>query len=74
MSGFYCKKGAQANSPVGQVVDGNVENDICPKGYYCPEGTVTPFPCPQGTFSNREKLEDQSKCELCPPGTGFLVA
>ena len=24
----------------------------CPPGYYCPEGTFAPIPCPAGTFNS----------------------
>ena len=43
-------------------------NDVCPVGYYCPNGTDYPFPCPRGTFSNVEEVTSEDGCELCPPG------
>ena len=55
-------------NPVNHIVNGQVLNDMCPKGYYCPKGTSSPLPCPQGTFSNVTMLEDESACEICPRG------
>ena len=43
-------------------------NDVCPVGYFCPNGTDYPFPCPRGTFSNVEEVTDVDGCEPCPPG------
>ena len=41
----------------------------CPQGYYCPVGTDEPIPCPRGTFSNRSKLQSESQCYNCTPGS-----
>lgn len=41
----------------------------CPKGYFCPQGTGAPQPCPAGTFSANEKATDVSFCELCTAGS-----
>ena len=43
---------------------------ICPRGYYCEEGTEQPFksPCPKGTYSNKLGLQKVSECEDCLPG------
>ena len=40
----------------------------CPKGYYCPAGTVSPIPCPVGTYSKQVKLSSQEQCLSCPGG------
>jgi len=37
-------------------------NSICPKGYYCPNGTDFPVPCPAGTYST---LVCQSWMTVC---------
>jgi len=38
---------------------------ICPKGYYCKEGSSAPTPCPMGTYSDVEGITSQSECKLC---------
>ena len=30
--------------------DDNTIRGQCPKGYYCPEGSEAPTPCPAGTY------------------------
>ncbi|XP_035857407.1 zonadhesin-like [Sander lucioperca] len=41
---------------------------VCPQGFYCPEGTSTPKPCPEGTYSIRSALSDGSECSPCGGG------
>ncbi|KAM4567238.1 uncharacterized protein PAE49_010636 isoform 2-T2 [Odontesthes bonariensis] len=41
---------------------------LCPLGFYCPDGTSTPKPCPEGTYSSRSALSDGSECTPCGGG------
>ena len=43
---------------------------ICPRGYYCPEGTkfATEYGCPNGTFNAVEGIEKEDDCQYCPQG------
>ena len=68
--GFFCQGGAETPNPVNVIIDHDTSNDICPSGYYCPEGTIYPIPCPQGTYSAKNMLKDVSACESCPAGIG----
>ncbi len=43
-------------------------NDVCPVGYYCPNGTAYPLPCPIGTFSIVDGLGKVEECQPCPEG------
>lgn len=45
-------------------VDG-ITGDVCPVGYYCPEGTGISIRCEAGTFTDTEQNEE---CLLCTPG------
>lgn len=47
-SGHYCTLGSNMTDPIGQTF-----GDLCPPGYFCPEGTgdYQHFPCPNGTYS-----------------------
>ena len=56
--GVVCLEGSSAN---------NVSNNICPLGYYCPDG-VSALGCPTGTFGNKTGLTDSAECSICPPG------
>ena len=40
----------------------------CPKGSYCPAGSVSHVPCPTGTFSSATSLSSAADCEPCPAG------
>jgi hypothetical protein len=41
---------------------------ICPAGFYCPAVTITPLPCPVGTFSKFVGLNAISQCQPCDSG------
>ncbi|KAA0165573.1 hypothetical protein FNF28_03425 [Cafeteria roenbergensis] len=51
-AGFFCE--AASVTPTGM--------GLCPKGFFCPEGTPAPIPTPKGT-------EAASEGTVCPPGT-----
>lgn len=38
------------------------------QGFYCPDGTSVPEPCPEGTYSSRSALSDRSECTPCGGG------
>ncbi|KAM4652057.1 LOW QUALITY PROTEIN: uncharacterized protein O3C94_014393 [Discoglossus pictus] len=59
-AGFFCILGATSPRPQ----DG-INGDICPKRHFCPEGSSSPIPCPEGTYSN---TTGQITCNLCPIG------
>ena len=47
--------------------------DICPRGYYCPNGTklATEFACPNGTYNDLEGITAESQCKNCTTGECF---
>ena len=53
--GFFCPRG------IGEVD----ENNLCPPAHFCPEGSITPMPCPPGTYQGSK---GSSQCEQCPRG------
>ncbi|XP_053729819.1 SCO-spondin isoform X1 [Synchiropus splendidus] len=55
VAGFYCPGGD--SSATG--------SDVCPPAHYCPEGTLSPIPCPAGSFANRT---GHAVCQRCPAG------
>ncbi|XP_042853836.1 platelet endothelial aggregation receptor 1-like [Panthera tigris] len=61
LTGFFCRHGAIV--PNGSLEDGT--SGPCPAGHFCPPGTVTPRPCPAGTYNS---LASQGHCESCPEG------
>ena len=52
---------------------GETYGDVCPAGYYCPEGAANPTVCPLGTYYSGVKNKGAlaygnttTYCELCP--------
>lgn len=64
--------GAKSASPEkdGPVVNKTFPftNDQCVPGYYCPNATDVPKPCPAGYFSDQSGLKSDSDCKECAPG------
>ena len=54
---FYC--------PNGSI---QTDQEQCPAGSYCPQGTQSPTPCPEGTYSNTPELYNITQCTDCDPG------
>lgn len=63
-AGYFCVTGATGAAPTQ-----GLDADICPKGFYCPEGTLTPQPCPPGTFNPITGLQRVDQCTDCIGGT-----
>ena len=57
---YYCSGNATNSAPT----DG-VTGDKCPVGSYCPAGSGSPVPCPDGSFTDTELNEE---CLACMPG------
>ena len=57
-----CSKGSFCNR-TGLSVPEN-----CLKGYYCPDGTKDPYPCPKGTFNAELSKGNETDCDQCPVG------
>jgi hypothetical protein len=57
--------GANTSTPVGMPF-----GDLCPPGYYCPEGTAQyqHHPCPNGTYSKYTGNSAVDNCTRCDPG------
>ena len=63
--GTFCANGIISKCAAGryQPLSGQVRCDnACPPGFYCPEGSAEPIPCPVGTFS----LGLVEACTACP--------
>ncbi|WAR09706.1 hypothetical protein MAR_034782, partial [Mya arenaria] len=66
-AGHYCTSGALSANPTmlsaSQCPAGTVHpivGDVCPIGYYCPEGMDNPIGCPTGTYQD---LTSQDHCK-----------
>mmetsp|Transcript_6632 Transcript_6632/g.24821 ORF Transcript_6632/g.24821 Transcript_6632/m.24821 type:complete len:4721 (-) Transcript_6632:61-14223(-) len=70
-AGYICFTGSP--SPTPQVAANDAcDHCICPKGFYCPEGTKWPIPCTNGTFGGQEGGKNSSVCGACQPGDWCL--
>lgn len=56
-AGFYCAWGSS-----------KADGTLCPAGFFCPNGTKNPIPCPAGTFTSEMGSTDQGNCKTCLPG------
>jgi hypothetical protein len=63
---FVCP--ATLYCPSGTSRIPNTESDGCRVGYYCPEGTAAPMPCPAGTFNPHRGRGEVGECVQCTPG------
>lgn len=70
-AGYICHSGSPTNTPTN-IPQSFCDFCICPKGYYCPEGTMWPIPCPSGTFGTEEGGTNSSSCGECQPGDWCL--
>ncbi|XP_067362811.1 uncharacterized protein [Channa argus] len=43
------------------------EKLVCQPGFYCPEGSSTPVPCPKGTYGLTAEGVSIDSCLKCPP-------
>ncbi len=59
-AGYYCVRNASTSTPS----DGTT-GDVCPIGYYCPEGTAIPKQCEPGTYTDTTQ---NSQCLPCTAG------
>lgn len=65
-SGYVCYGSSSLPNPVES--DEVIFGALCPSGHYCSEGSAAGIPCPAGTYSIGQGLDDVSQCLLCPPG------
>lgn len=42
----------------------------CARGHFCPPGTRYPteYPCPRGTYTQSDALQEEAQCTVCPGG------
>ena len=61
--GYYCIGRASTSTPT----DG-VTGNICPAGFFCPSGSISPIGCPIGTYSSSTGRSNATDCISCPAG------
>ena len=61
-----CPAGTWCNASA--TTDPTADDLLCPAGHFCPNGTVTPEPCPAGTFRPYTGAKEPSECDACPAG------
>ncbi|RQX68437.1 putative GCC2 and GCC3 domain protein [Toxoplasma gondii CAST] len=74
IQGHICWEGSWLAAPFAGDVNPDLDgspvllNGQCPKGFYCPQGTPFPQPCPKATYAAFEGAKDPSECTPCAPG------
>ncbi|KAM4702881.1 uncharacterized protein WCC33_011421 [Rhinophrynus dorsalis] len=63
LPGYYCATGVSMSAPTGENFTG--DGGACPVGHYCPQGSVHPLACPEGTYNI---FSHQNVCSPCPAG------
>ncbi|XP_040929476.2 uncharacterized protein si:dkey-103g5.4 isoform X2 [Betta splendens] len=51
----------------GHAGDYNQERPPCQPGFYCPAGSSSPVPCPEGTYGPTAEAVSVDGCLTCPP-------
>ena len=64
---FFCRQYAMSATP-SQGSDA----DICPEGFFCPEGTAEPEQCLPGSFSDTVGLYSAEMCNNCTAGKLYI--
>lgn len=62
-AGYHCIKNSTVPAPTN-----GINGNECPKGHYCPEGTLTPVACPFGSYLNSRGAKNETYCQACTPG------
>ena len=84
--GKYCRAGVETNCAGGTYEPryGSDTCQICPKGYFCPEGAIIPIicpiahfcvtqrpsavPCPNGSYTGSTGIQSAAQCRQCTTG------
>ena len=68
LQGYYGNASTATNPDC--TVPGQTSVDTrCPRGSYCPEGSVIPTPCDPGTILPADGAANASSCVTCAPGS-----
>ena len=62
-AGYWCKASSIVANPTSDP-----QGLICPKGHYCPSGTIEPIACPHGNYLDEEGKTQLSDCKNCSAG------
>ena len=68
-AGVVCLETATTDEPSTNDTDlgfPNTRSYLCPPGYYCPDNTTKPVPCPAGTYLSTTGGQNSSQCTPCP--------
>ena len=68
-AGYFCPKRQSTATFTDTYEFGSSEGGRCPAGHYCEIGTLSPTPCPVGTYSNTAQNSDPATdCKPCLGG------
>lgn len=67
-AGNFCPKGQSAKAYAAAYKFGDTVGGKCPAGHYCLAGSLSPVPCPIGTYTDTEGLTLLASCSACVGG------
>ena len=63
LGGYICYNGSGVPNPT----DGGT-GELCPRGYYCPPGTLKRMQCPENKFITKTGASSEIDCKRCSAG------
>jgi hypothetical protein len=60
-AGYFCTIGASTKTPTL----GNEGGGVCSAGHYCPQATISPEPCPPGSYNPTTGGQSIDDCVAC---------
>ena len=69
-AGYWCRLGSPTPFPENNGTTCGLDylGELCPFGYYCPEGTTSPVNCPAGEVTGIMGAANITQCDVCPAG------
>ena len=67
-AGYFCPKRQSQATFTAEYEFGADDGGQCPAGHYCEAGTLSPTPCPVGTYSDTTQNDNIDDCIACPGG------
>ena len=70
-AGYFCRENATSQQPEDDIQNPKRFGRCPPGGYFCVQGSISPQPCPPGTYApgGKSTLKQESDCDPCLAGS-----